>query len=53
LLDRGRPLAWYPSIAPALELARMLADATALRDGPPAKVEVRRSGQPPRELVVA
>jgi hypothetical protein len=53
LLDRGRPLAWYPSIAPALELARMLADATALRDGSPAKVEVRRSGQPPRELVVA
>ncbi|MBO9717911.1 MAG: hypothetical protein J7507_14175 [Pseudoxanthomonas sp.] len=50
LLDRGRPLAWYPSLAPALALARTLADATALREGSPAIVEVCRSGQAMPEL---
>lgn len=47
LLDGGRPLAWYPSVAPALELAQLLADASALRDGPPARVELRSYRQPP------
>ncbi|WP_372014639.1 hypothetical protein [Pseudoxanthomonas sp. 10H] len=47
LLDGGRPLAWYPSVAPALALALTLADASALRDGWPARVEVRRSSHPP------
>jgi hypothetical protein len=50
LLDGGKPLAWYPSIAPALELARTLADANALREGPPVRVELRSFGQPPREV---
>lgn len=42
LLDGGRPLAWYHSIAAALELAQTLADASALRDGLPGRVEVFR-----------
>ncbi|AKC87670.1 hypothetical protein [Pseudoxanthomonas suwonensis] len=49
LFDGGRPLAWYSSLDAALELARMLADASALRDGPPARVEIQRFGPPPRE----
>ena len=49
LLDDGRPLAWYPSLAPALELARTLAEASALRDGPPARVEVLGSACAPAE----
>ncbi|UNK56947.1 hypothetical protein MNQ95_12450 [Pseudoxanthomonas daejeonensis] len=48
LLDGGRPLAWYHSIAAALELAQTLADASALRDGLPGRVEVCRPGPPPR-----
>jgi len=53
LLDCGKPLAWYPSVAPALDLARTLADATALRDGTPARVQLddtrRYQSGPPGE----
>ena len=41
LLDCGRPLAWYPSVAAALAVAATLADASALRGGQPARVELR------------
>lgn len=46
LLDDGRPLAWYPSIDQALELAQALAEASALREGPPARVEVLGRADP-------
>ena len=48
LFDCGRPLAWYPSITAALALARTLADASALRGGPPAQVELRTPWRDPR-----
>jgi len=48
LFDNGRPLASYPSLGPALELARLLAEASRLRDGPPVVVQLSRYGQPPR-----
>ena len=50
LVDGGRPLAWYPNLASALELARLLADASALRHGPPVQVEVHDHGRPPRRI---
>ena len=49
--DGGKPLAWYPHLAPALEMARLLADASALRDGPPAHIELRVHGRPPQRIV--
>ena len=49
LSDSGRLLAWYPALAPALAMAPLLAEASALRDGPPARVEVHRRGHTPRE----
>jgi hypothetical protein len=52
LFDRGRPLAWYPDLAPALAMAQLLAEASALRDGPPARVELRSFGRPSRQLPV-
>lgn len=51
LMDGGKPLAWYPHLAPALEMARLLADASALRDGPPAHIELRVHGRPPQRIV--
>lgn len=48
LLDCGRPLAWYHSIGAALELAQTLADASALRDGLPGRVEICRPRPPAR-----
>jgi hypothetical protein len=48
LFDCGRPLAWYPTVAAALALATALADASALRDQPPARLEMHRAGTIPR-----
>jgi len=45
LLDGGTPLAWYPAVTQALAMAQLLADATALRDGAPARVELRSYGR--------
>ena len=50
LMDGGTPLAWYPRLAPALEMARLLADASALRDGPPAHIELHDHGRQPRRI---
>jgi len=50
LLDGDRPIASYTSMEDALELARALAQANALREGPPVVVQVRRYGQRPRRV---
>ncbi|WP_024868254.1 hypothetical protein [Pseudoxanthomonas suwonensis] len=50
LLDGGRPLAWYPQLGQALAMARLLAEANALRFGAPARVELCECGQAPRHL---
>ena len=50
LRDDGRPLAWYPAMQPALELARTLAAASLLRADRGVVLELASYGQPPRRL---
>ncbi|KAF1695566.1 MULTISPECIES: hypothetical protein [Pseudoxanthomonas] len=50
LRDDGRPLAWYPAVQPALELARTLAAASRLREDRAVVLELSAYGQPPRRL---
>ena len=50
VMDGGKALAWYPHLAPALEMAWLLADASALRDGPPAHIELHDHGRQPRRI---
>lgn len=52
LLDDGRPLACYPTLAPALEMARTLVAASQLRDDRVVVVQLSRPGEPPRPLVL-
>jgi len=50
LADDGVPLAWYPHLSDALDMARLLAEASALRAGPPARIELHDRGRPPRRI---
>ncbi len=50
LMDGGKALAWYPHLAPALQMAWLLADASALRDGSPACVELHDLDRAPRRI---
>ncbi len=50
VLDNGRPVARYPALAPALALARALADASRLRADQHVALELSAYGQPARRL---
>ena len=50
VMDGGKALAWYPHLAPALEMAWLLGDASALRDGSPACVELHDLDRAPRRI---
>lgn len=50
LVDNGTPLAWYPHLAPALAMAQLLAEASALRHGPPAHIELHDLGRSPQRI---
>ncbi len=47
LYDDDRPLAWYPSLARALAMAQLLADAGELRAGHAPPILLGHYGQPP------
>lgn len=47
LYDGDRPLAWYPSMARAMAMAQLLADAGELRAGHAPPILLRSYGSPP------